>query len=151
MTGPRHITQRNASSRTVLVDDIRPYEDQIRFTLNRMNGTTFWAWSLWRAPEGANLLESLPFSEEYLQCAGSAEAMTIEIRAVSDGEGARQYTVGKAGGAADGPEETIRWDDGRHSTALSPHEVFTADEAAEVFSAYFRTGGIGDGYALRRH
>lgn len=145
-----HITQRNGASRMPLVDDIRPYEDQIRFTLNRMDGTTFWAWSLWRAPEGADLLEALPLSDEYLQCAGSAEAMTIELRMPAGDGAARQYTVGKPGGDADAAPETIPWDDGRRSTEVLPHEVFTADDAADVFGAYFRAGEVGAPYVLRR-
>lgn len=150
MTAPTHITERNGSSRMLLVDDIRPYPEQIRFTLNRLNGTSFWAWSLWRAPEGADLLESLPASDEYIHCAGTADALTIEVRKTDAAGTAQQYVVGKPGAGADaGPAAVIRWDDGRHSTTVRPNEVFTADEAAEVFTAYRLQGAVPDGYALR--
>lgn len=150
MTNRAHITQRNGSSRMVLVDDVRPYREQIRFTLNRMNGMTFWAWSLWRAPEGADLLASLPFSEDYLQCAGSADAMTIELRAQQPDGSAKQYTVGKGSGGGSGVlSEAIRWDDGRHSVKVHSNEVFTADEAMEVFYEYFQTGNVAGAYSLR--
>lgn len=150
MTRPTHITQQNGSSRSVLVDTVRPFPDQIRFALGRMNGSSFWAWSLWRAPEGANLLESLPFSDEYMQAAGSAEAMTVEVR-LTDADGVeRQYVVGKSAGDFSGaPSEPISWDDGRYSTTVFPAEVFTADEAAEVFSAYFLTDRVPAQYHLR--
>ena len=68
---------------------------------------------------------------------------------VGDGA-ARQYTVGKPGGDADAAPETIPWDEGRRSTEVLPHQVFTADEAADVFGAYFRTGEVGAPYVLRR-
>ena len=48
-----------------------------------MDGSSIWAISLWRAPQGANLRHSIPLSEEYIQCAGTAEAMTVEVRVVS--------------------------------------------------------------------
>ena len=78
MTKPTHITQRNGRSRGALLDEFRPYSEQIRFVLLQMNGSSFWAYSLWRAPEGADLLESIPFSEEYMQCAGTADALALD-------------------------------------------------------------------------
>lgn len=150
MTKPSHITQRNGSSRMVLIDDIRSHAEQIRFSLNRMNGESFWAWALWRAPEGTDLLASIPLSDEYIQCAGSAQAMTIEMRTLESDRSARQYTVGRPGGDTEGnPTEVIRWDGGGHSKKVFPSEVFTADEAAEVFYAYFRTDKVTEPYILR--
>ena len=84
MTKWTHIRQFDGFSRGPLTDTVRPYPDQIRHALTTMNGTSKWAYSLWRAPEGADLLEDIPFSDEYLQCAGSVEAMTIEVRIVDD-------------------------------------------------------------------
>ncbi|MGM7667929.1 hypothetical protein [Microbacterium sp. A93] len=150
MTRDTHVVESNGFSRGPLVDIIRPYPDQLRFALNRMNGTSLWAYSLWRAPEDANLLEDIPLSDEYLQSAGTAEAMTIEMRAFDADGVAHQYTVGKAGDEpAAAPTEVIRWDEGRHSTTVYPNEVFTADEAADVFYAYFLTNTVAEPYILR--
>lgn len=150
MTGDTHVVQSNGFSRGPLVDVVRPYADQLRFSLNRMDGSQLWAYSLWRAPEGSDLLEDIPLSDEYIQSAGSAEAMTVELRVVDAAGAAHQYTVGKPGGEATGePTEVIRWDDGRYRTLVHPHEVFTADEAAEVFHHYFLTDGVPDDFTLR--
>jgi hypothetical protein len=150
MTSRTHVEQMNGSNRGPLVDSVRPYPDQIRFTLNRMNGASFWAYSIWRAPEGANLVEEIPFSEDYIQCAGSAEAMTIELRMRGTDGASHQYTVGRPEGEQSGePSETIRWDDGRHSTRVFANEVFTADEAADVLYAYYLTDTVPPGYQLR--
>lgn len=150
MSRRTHVVESNGFSRGPLLDSIRPYPEQLRFSLNRMNGTSFWAFSLWRAPEDADLLEDIPLSDEYLQSAGTAEALTIEMRVVDDAGVAHQYTVGKPGGEPDGePTEVVRWDEGRHSTTVHPHEVFTADEAAEVFFAYFSTDTVPSSYTLR--
>lgn len=145
-----HVTQQNGYSRMALIDSLRPYPDQIRFSLNRMNGTSFWAWSLWRAPEGADLLEDIPLSDEYLQCAGTAEALALEVRRLDSDGTAHQYAIGKPGSDSTGePTEVIHFDDGRHSTTVYPHEVFTADEAAVVFYTYFLTDEVSQPYELR--
>jgi len=150
MTKPTHIDQMNGRTRGALLDDLRPYPEEIRFILHRMNGSSFWAWSLWRAPEGADLLKSIPFSEEYMQCAGTAEALTIEVRRLDPDGTAHQYTIGKPGGDRTGePTEVSHWDEGRHSITVYPHEVFTADEAAVVFSTYFLTDDVSQPYELR--
>ncbi len=150
MSKPTHITQINGQSRGPFVDYARPYPEQLRVSLNRMNASTFWAYSLWRAPEGADLLDSIPFNDEYIQCAGTAEAMAIEVRYVDPDGTAHQYAVGKPGGDHTGdPTEEIHWDEGRHSVFVHPNEVFTADEAAVIFYTYFLTDKVSQPYGLR--
>ena len=149
MTRRTQVVESNGVSRGPLIDTMRPYPEAIRFSLNRMNGSSFWAYSLWRAPEGADLLDDIPLSDEYMQCAGSAEALTIEVRTLDADGTPHQYTVGKPGEQTGDPTEVIRWDDGRHSTKVFPNEVFTADEAAEVFYAYFLTDTVSAPYVLR--
>lgn len=145
-----HIEQSNGDSRGPLVDSIRPYPEAIRFALNRLNGSSTWAYSLWRAPEGADLLKDIPLSDEYLQAAGSAAAMTVEIRTVDADGLAHQYVAGKPGAVPDStPTEMITWDDGRQRSHVHGHEVFTADEAAQVFYAYFLTNETPDSVTLR--
>lgn len=150
MSRHTHVEQSNGVSRGPLVDSIRPYEDQIRSALGRMNGTSFWAYGLWRAPEGSDLDRDIPLSESYLQCAGSAEALTIEVRAV-DGEGvARQSVVGRSDAATSAHgDRVIRWDDGRRSTTVGTNEVFTAAQAGGVFVAYFLTDEVPERCTLR--
>ncbi len=150
MTTPTHIVQLNGFARSPLVDVARPYEDQIRFSVRRMDGAKLWAYSLWRAPDGADLSAEIPFSEEYIQCAGDAEGVTVEVRVVDEAGTAHQYTVGKPTGGDDAePTETIRWDEGRHSTKVHPHEVFSLDEAAGLFVAYYRDNHVPSDHTLR--
>ena len=150
MSTPTHIDQINGESRGPFVDYVRPYPEQLRASLKGMNGSTFWSYSLWRAPEGADLLEDIPFSDEYMQCAGTAEALALEVRRLDPDGTAHQYAIGKPGGDRTGePTEVIRFDNGRHSTTVYPHEVFTADEAAVVFYTYFLTNEVSQPYELR--
>lgn len=136
--------------RGALRDTFRSYPEQIRRSLNNLDGHSSWGYSLWRAPIDADLLEDIPESDEYIQCAGSVEAMTIEVRTIDSAGAAHQYAVGKARpGPGDAPTEVIRWDEGRHSTALYPTEVFTADEAAEVVYGYFLNNKLAESLTLR--
>ncbi len=150
MNQPTHIRQINDTTRGALVDYVRPYPDQIRYSLHQLNGTSTWAWSLWRAPEGADLLDSIPFSDEYIQCAGAADALSIEVRYVDPVGIAHQCVVGRPAVESSGePTEVVRWDEGRHSTKVFPSEVFTADEAAVIFYTYFLTDKVAQPYTLR--
>lgn len=150
MTKPTHITSHNNSVRGALVEYFRPYPDQIRFSIHGLDGASSWGYSLWRAPEGADLLDSIPTSSEYIQCAGTADALAIEVRHLDPDGTAHQYAVGKPGTVSTGePTETIHYDDGRHSVTVHPNEVFTADEAAVVFYTYFLTDKVSQPYTLR--
>ncbi|MDJ1114600.1 hypothetical protein [Microbacterium dauci] len=75
--------------------------------------------------------------------------MTIEVRTVDASGIATQFVVGKPADDAGDATETITWDGGTQRTLVSANEVFTADEAAEVFSAHFRTDEVPAGYTLR--
>lgn len=150
MSRPTHIRELDGFVRGALKDSVRPYRDQIRFSLNNLNGSSSWAYALWRAPADADLLDDIPGSEEYIQCAGSAQAMTIEVRVLDQDGVAHQYVAGKPGHAQEGPPtEVIHRDDGRHSSTVYPNEVFTADEAADVVYGYFLHDKVEESLSLR--
>ncbi len=124
------------------------YEARWGFTqaLKNMNGSSFFAYCLWPYPEGYDFKEvDYSSSNEYLQCAGSAEAMTVELRVVDD-RGHEHYVVGREplSGECD---VVIRYDE--FSVRVHPSEVFTAEQAAPLFDQYLRTTTIPDGYHLR--
>lgn len=150
MSRHTHVVESNGYSRGPLIDSVRPYPDAIRFALNRLNGTSFWAYSLWRAPAGTDFLKDIPLSDEYVQSAGTAQVMTVEVRVLDANGAAHQYVIGKPGDRPAGaPTEVIHWEDGRHSTTVYPNEMFTADEAADVFYVYFQTDEVPESYTLR--
>ncbi|GAA3599104.1 hypothetical protein GCM10022198_24180 [Klugiella xanthotipulae] len=151
MTERTHIRQLDGVSRGPLIDTVRPYPDQIRYSLNRLDGSSAWSYSLWRTPEGADLLEDIPLSETYMQCAGAAAAMTVEVRLETSEGVFRQYVVGKPlNEHAEAPTEVISWGQREQDrTQVYSNEVFTADEAAEVFYDYFLTDKVSGLYVLR--
>lgn len=116
--------------------------------LTRLNGTSFFAYSIWHYPDGVDFYEvDYDAIEEYLQTAGSAERLTVEIREDDGAGGYAQYVLATAPitGTA---SETIVWD--RHSTQVHPEEVFTAEQAQPLFKEYFATGRISSDVPRRR-
>ena len=134
--------------------DAQPLErgggDEISRTLHRFDGTEAFALLLGKLPPGKRLDDVSPDKEanEYIQCAGSADRMTCEVRR-SNGGKYEHFVVGHApNGDPLGNEETIDWDDVK--TVVASNEVFSADEAAGLFLSYYRTGWVPSRYVLRR-
>jgi hypothetical protein len=126
------------------------FETKIPVVLGNLNGESLFAYSLWRQPEGVEWGDRLPtdWPHEYLQSAGAADGMSIEIRRLEDDEH-RQYTIGRGGERSTVQDQVIVWGPNRRELTLSADEVFTADEATPVYLAYYRTGTIPEGYSLR--
>ncbi|RMB61728.1 NTP pyrophosphohydrolase [Tessaracoccus antarcticus] len=86
-------------------------------------------------------------SEEYLQCAGSAGALTVELRAKASGD--HEHWVLATAPITGEPNHTISWDED-FSTEVHAEEVFTAHEAAPLFEEYYRTGTVPDSVPRRK-
>lgn len=88
----------------------------------------------------------------YLQCAGTADAMTIELRepTATPGEWLKfnQWVIGKGPvDTIDKPDVEITWAD--HTEYLYEPEVFTADEAAAAFLEYVQSRTLSDRWHRR--
>ena len=60
--------------------------NQITTHLQEMNGVEKWSLSMWRVPHAPDESDTTPpFTSDYIQCAGSADAMTIEVRVAGGG------------------------------------------------------------------
>ncbi|MEE3851705.1 hypothetical protein VZC37_15285 [Gordonia sp. LSe1-13] len=83
----------------------------------------------------------------FLQAGGSAEAMTLELRRTESDGSYRQYILGRGEGSESG--STVEIKVGDHTYRVTPDEVFTAEDAGEVFVHYFRHGDVPAGLSLR--
>ncbi len=124
------------------------YRGRISHHLSSMDGSDPWAVVLSaRPPTGvpADFSTSL-----YLQAAGTADAMKIEY---CQPTGAEIGAVSVRSVVGHPHTEPAALDIDvvlpRSVETVSRHEVFTAQEAAEMFERFYRTDTIGDGYALR--
>lgn len=109
--------------------------------LRDFTGTSLWGLILTPLPDSGPL--------RYLQAAGRADAMTLEICTPNDppGEGSTRYVIGHdapGGGAA---RNTIQLP---YSTEMVwESELFAAEEAIGVFDTYYDTGALDPRYHLR--
>jgi hypothetical protein len=138
-----------------LVQEIGGHRDVSIFAnpLRRFNGRDQWALTLFALPDGMThdqMQAAKREPTEYLQAGGTPDAMTIEIRKLGGHQwGAKwvRYAVGHPHNGDPPLDVPINLP---HSTQMiSKPEVFTADEAAELFDNYYTTGEIPSGYTLR--
>ena len=113
-------------------------DDDIAKLLGRLDGSEIYSLLLWKLPTGKSLyyVEPKRDATEYLQCAGTADRMTVEVRS-KNGGAEEQFVVGRPrNGGNPAKKETIHWDS--VDTVVASNEVFTAAEAAELHTSLSR-------------
>lgn len=112
---------------------------------------------VWALPEGVTHIDDVPYSSParatYIQCGGSTEAMTIEIRVTHDDDSYEQYAVAREPVADPEAWTTVSWDNGNpepFTIQVHPEEVFTGKQAVPVFRAYIEDGALPPAELLRR-
>lgn len=137
------------TQRTISSDLIREHHPGIiGHHLRSMDGADPWAIVLSaRPPAGvpADFSTSL-----YLQAAGTAETMEIEFCRPGGADIGAVSVRSVVGHPHTGPTELdVDIVLPRSVQTIGRHEVFTAEEAAEMFERFYRTDTIGEGYELR--
>lgn len=132
------------------VDPVDGVERVISRELAALDGEQDFAASLARLPEGLQLADRLPkgWPHSYLQSAGTARAMTVEMRTATDASGleAVHVVVGRADDD-DATPVTITWPAGRQ--VVRANEVFAAEEATRIYLHYYAHDTIPEGYVTR--
>lgn len=84
----------------------------------------------------------------YIQAAGVADKMTVEVRKEEDGV-LQLFAIGRppASDPVGGPGVVIQV--GAHTTLVHENEVFEAVEAAEICFHYFQNNEVSEDYVLR--
>ncbi|MEV0079516.1 hypothetical protein AB0H58_24190 [Nocardia neocaledoniensis] len=125
---------------------IGPQEDVDSFLrpLRRLDGRQRYALDLTVLPEPMPATEitaavSAARGELALWCAGSADAMTLQLRRTVD-HVAHRFTLGLPGSRLGLP--TVYLPHGEEDTYVYPDEVFTAEQAAPIFRDFFHDGGV---------
>lgn len=126
----------------------RPLPDHLRLMLGHLDGVGKYTYSIWRATNPDSIIVTRKDAgDTFLQAAGSASAMTLEIRKPgSDGKG-RLYTVGR--GAATGETTILIPINDERAVRVFADEVFSADEAAAIFTQYCETGTLAEPFVFR--
>lgn len=129
-------------------DHRRPIPDHLRLMLGHLDGEEKYTYSIWRGADPTSIVGFRePAHDSFMQAAGSAKGITVEVRLPGpDGE-SHLYTVGRPE-PSDGTTTLIPISDTRAVRAFS-NEVFTPDEAAVIFYTYYLTDTVSQPYVLR--
>ena len=109
-----------------------------------LEGYKRYALVVWALPEGVDHVDDVPHDSvalsNYMQCGGSTEAMTVEVRVTQEDGSYEHYVVARKPVADPDAWTTIMY----NNTPLQvhPEEVFTGEQAAPVFRAYIEGGVI---------
>lgn len=124
---------------------------------NFLDGKYVFSIVVWALPEGVWHVDDVPRSSParatYIQCGGSTEAMTVEIRVTHEDDSYEQYAVAREPVADPQAWATVSWDNGcpePFSVQVHPEEVFTGEQAVPVFRAYIEDGTLPPADLLRR-
>lgn len=119
--------------------------------LRQLDGVERWFITFYALPEGKDYEEVRDAgTPEYLQAGGRADKMMLDIRKLGGqqwGAESVRYIIGHPGGQ--GQPLDVAIDMPKGPEYVSAAEVFEAEEAGEIFFAYYKTGGIPPGYVLR--
>ena len=147
MSHRAYVFTSNGSMTWDLSDRFRSFGEQIHRTLSQM-GSRHSTLLFWALPNGdKNLGESTAQPEdaninEYLQAAGTAEQMTIEVQERDSDGRIRHYILGHGPVEPGESEIVIAWEGGAHHVTISASEAFGLEEAARIFQHYFETGTV---------
>lgn len=129
----------------------RPISEHVRAVLGKLDGTSRFTYTVWRGSNPESIVVTHgDDAETFIQAAGSAEAMTVEVRLRGEDGDHHLYTIGRKQTAGAGTDETVLVPIGPdRSVRVLLREIFTADEAAEIFAAFTRTDTVPEVYARR--
>ena len=131
-----------------ITENRRPVPDHLRLMLGRLNGVSEFTYSIWRGADPSSIIGfQKPLTDSFIQAAGSADQMTMEIRLPGPDGATHLYTVGRPE-PADETTTLIPISPTRAVRVFS-NEVFTADEAAVIFYTYYLTDTVSQPYVLR--
>lgn len=146
---PTHVMEFSSGWATTMGNGSGPL--QFVGPLRQLNGTERWFITFYALPPGRSYEEIRhEGTEEYIQAGGSAEAMMLDIRKPGGqqwGAASVRYFIGhphEGNLPLDVPIELPRGPE-----FVSAAEVFEAEEAADIFISYYKTGDIPPGYVLR--
>ena len=111
-----------------------------------LEGYKRYALVVWALPEGVDHVDDVPRDSvalsNYMQCGGSTQAMTVEVRVTQEDGSYEHYVVARKPVADSDAWTTITWVGNRMPVQVHPEEVFTGEQAAPVFRAYIEGGVI---------
>lgn len=123
--------------------------EQLGSTLRGMNGAERTTYVIWPSENPVTaIVTPQNGGDSFMQAAGSADAMTIEVRILGSDGRWHLYTVGRQE-PNNGETLLVPLNDTRQIRIFT-NEAFTADEAVDIFSTYYLTNTVSQSYQLRQ-
>ncbi|MDT5095658.1 MAG: hypothetical protein QOH60_5021 [Mycobacterium sp.] len=143
---PTHVAENNRSSGW-MSNFTEEIPGQLAAIINRLGDGEYEYYLIYPLPADAEY-DEVVHPTEWLQTAGSAERLTVEIKRLDDDGVHRLYTVGRADAANESnASEAVRRGDVEY--AVRPSEVLTAADALTLFQHYYDHHEIPQGWHLR--
>ncbi|MDR2114021.1 MAG: hypothetical protein LBO75_01945 [Bifidobacteriaceae bacterium] len=126
-------------------------EEVIRRAPTLMDGVEEYAISLSRLPEGMRLRDELPplWDCLFLQAAGSAEAMMVEVRKKNPDGSDSLYKLARPLPEGEPSKGTVDIAWANRVDAIPAEEAFDAAEAGDIFWHYYQHNQVPNKYQLR--
>jgi len=143
------VLETNASSSSAFPHPTDDPDEKLRGAFGRMDGDGLFAFLLWELPPDRSFESGLRGIEpqEFLQCAGAADALTVELRERDEGGGYVLWTLGRADEDAGPQDVVIEWRG--NSKDVHRSERWTSEGAAELFLTYWRTRALPENVTKR--
>lgn len=138
----------SGTSKGWLTDEHRPIPDHFRRVLGLLDEEKWYTYSIWRGADPESIVGFRnPAGEPFVQAAGGADGITVEVRLLGPNGESRLYTIGRPEPADD--STTLIPISRTRAVRVRSNEVFTAHEAAEIFYTYYLTESVSEIYVLR--
>lgn len=131
------------------IDEVfRTVPEHLQLMLSHLDGDKKLNYIIWRGDDPTSIVGfGDDASESFMQAAGSAEKMTVEVRLPGPDGKSHLYTVGRPEPTNDA--DTLIPISSTREVKVFSNEVFTADEAAVIFYTYYLTEAVSQPYVLR--
>lgn len=131
------------------IDETRqPVIERVKTMLQSLDGSTRFTYSIWRGDDPHSIVAThRQYNDAFIQAAGSALAMTVEIRISGQDENMHLYVVGRA--SQDSQTSVTIPISAEHEVQVFEHEAFTAEEATSIFGEFYANETVSSENRLR--
>lgn len=149
-----HVIELNGGDLNIQIGG-RVFPDEFAGPMRGFNGQDSFAIVLWKIPENMDCAAARCAGVdglEYIQAAGDGQSITVEVRQAGGaawGADWVRYVIGHHDGDDDDEGVQVEVQLPHNTEIIRPSEVFDADEAAQIFYSYYKSGDIPAEYSMR--
>lgn len=146
--GLPHVLQSNGDTRVKYQLPVESHR-ALPHRFGRMDGVRLFAYAMWPIPPGFEFADGRydsSRSEVFIQCAGSAGRLAVELRE-QVGDELVHWVLADPSVEAGACDQRVEWD--AFGMDVHANEVFDSVSAAALFDEYYETGTVDDRWKHR--